>query len=91
MPMKNRPRGFDEQSKKFLSDGIEKHNFRAGKQKVISFVRNKTFSFINVIARTILLPVIQPRATPEKSGLPWARLFWPFRPFLFSQLIIIFL
>lgn len=50
-----------------------------GKHKVISLVRNKIFSFMNVVTRTILMPIFQPRAPPEASGLPWARINWPFR------------
>ena len=57
-----------------------------GKHKAICLVRNKIFSLMDVIARTIFLFAFQPRATLR---LPWARLSWPFRPFLLSLLIII--
>ena len=56
--------------------------------KVISFVRIKIFALKSIIARTILVPVLQPRATLLRR-LPWARLYCPFRTFLFSLLIII--
>ncbi len=54
------------------------------------FVRNKRFSLKNVLSRTIFVFVFQPRVIPVKPGLPWAKLYWPFRPFSYL-LDIIFL
>jgi hypothetical protein len=42
------------------------------------FVRNKSFTIIPIIAWTILLPKLQPRATLLRR-LPWARINCPFR------------
>ena len=46
--------------------------------ETLPFVRNIICSFLILIARTILSPVFQPRATLLRR-LPWARLYWPFR------------
>ena len=59
-----------------------------GKHKVISIVRNKIFSLMNVIERTFLMSVFKPRATLLRRLL-WARICWPFRPLLLSKLITI--
>jgi hypothetical protein len=43
---------------------------------------------MKVPSRTILMSALQPRATLLRR-LPWAIIFWPFRPFLY-QLILNF-
>ena len=49
-----------------------------GKHEILCFVRNKIFSLMNVFGRTILITVLQPRATLLRR-LPWANIFRPFR------------
>lgn len=65
--------------------------FRTGLQYIIFvkyevpiFVRDKIFSLLNFIARTILQSIFKPRA------LPWAIVLWPFRPFphLFAIVLV---
>ena len=54
----------------------ELNNTMCQGKEMIYFVRNKNFSLMNLIVRTILIPILQPRA------LPWAIIFRPFRTFL---------
>jgi len=61
MQKKNRPRRFDEQSKKFISDGIAKHHFRETKGHLPR--PKQEFLFDKLSARTIFMSVFQPRAT----------------------------
>ena len=69
-----RPCGNNNQGKNLLSEACQP---QAGNLDTYYFVRNDDNLSKNVIARTILTPIFQPRATLR---LPWARIDWPFRP-----------
>ena len=60
----------------------------SGKYEAISFVRNKIFSFMNVHRADDFPVPFQPRASPPTGGLPWARIYCPFRTFSCPSTII---